>query len=240
MPNDQPDWTTASSQGVAIATPSGSFKLSADGSFAGNIQLAPGATLAYLFGEVIPSGDTVSLATLSVAGVVTGKTYVSTSSVAFPYRLVIDPLDSILAVTATASLTGTGQFSVVFVPAGLALPPNRPCDSSLENDPGVGGTASVTFAAAAGQRWVLNALGGTLLQTGATAGAANLQVLDGAAVIWKEAMSVVGTAFAIDRVARSPMLLQSSIGNGMTVNFGGAASATVAEYVNASAWQQPF
>lgn len=134
------------------------------------------------------------------------------------------PPSSTLGVSTTPQLDGPRPWQT-----------NRPVDSALTSFPATGNQASVVFPATPLRRWVLNYVVTSLFQTGATAGAANLVVLDGATTKLHVALSVAGAPDDIDRMAVSDLQIEGTLNTAMTVQFDASASATIAEAVSAGA-----
>lgn len=240
--------TVPSVFGQVLKTSAPSFVASGSGTFAVSV-----GTQSLSIMSVPVSGGVNS--TFKLVGANSGFQYYP------PFQLVTGPLtglgtyeivgvDSVTDPTINWSWTSAvGGAQTWFVSALPTAPPllvplpwqtYRPTDSALASFPATGSQASVTFPATAGFFWVLNSIAASLFQTGATGGAANVVVLDGATTKFHQALGVGTAVDALAVMNQSDLRIRGSANTNLVVQFDVAASGTIAESISGSAWLVPI
>jgi hypothetical protein len=111
-------------------------------------------------------------------------------------------------------------------------------DSQLISAPAIGSAASITFAATAGQKWVVVWGSATVEQTAAVAtGVIALTGKDAATVVYEDYLSLVGTA-STNNGRPIPPGVQSSVGNALVLAL--QAVANIAEVISAGGRQRVY
>lgn len=115
-----------------------------------------------------------------------------------------------------------------------------PYDSEQVSQPAANTQATITFAATANRRWVIDHVVFTLRQTGAVAVNSQVAIIDGAATIYGSQLVCTATANSVDREVLGPNAAYfGTLGNAMIVRFAAAAGATSVESITASGYLLP-
>lgn len=116
------------------------------------------------------------------------------------------------------------------------LPP-PPYDGQAVSAPATGVQATVTLAAFSGQQWRASMLAASLVQGTGAASADDIQVLDGATVIWGVALGITAVAGDADHFDTSGVGIVGSVTTAMTFRFV-VGFAGASERVSLGAYQQ--
>jgi len=112
-----------------------------------------------------------------------------------------------------------------------------PVDLSGTSSPAAGTVASVVLAAVGGRTYTCHSIDGTVAQSVAVSAAQELQLKDGATIVWQQWLVIPAVAFSFAHIEKSDLELKGTVGNSMTAAITNGV-ASVSETANIGAYFQ--